>query len=68
MVASEHLYQTIVQYDKTIISPRKLAAGIIYDNHFCYCLLVGILERIDDNLEALYGKCWFCTLDLATGY
>ncbi len=26
------------------------------------------LPRIDDNLEALKGKKWFCTLDLATGY
>ncbi len=26
------------------------------------------LRCIDDNLEALKGKKWFCTLDLATGY
>ncbi len=26
------------------------------------------IPRIDDNLEALKGKKWFCTLDLATGY
>ena len=26
------------------------------------------LPRIDDNLEALKDKSWFCTLDLATGY
>ena len=26
------------------------------------------LPRIDDNLEALKGKKWFCTLDLASGY
>ncbi len=27
-----------------------------------------LLPRIDDNLEALKGKKWFCILDLATGY
>ncbi len=26
------------------------------------------LPRIDDNLEALKGKKWFCILDLAIGY
>ncbi len=26
------------------------------------------LPRIDDNLKALKGKKWFCTLDLVTGY
>ncbi len=27
-----------------------------------------LLPRIDDNLEALKGKKWFCTLDLASSY
>ncbi len=33
MVASEqqHLYQTVVQFDKTIVLPRKLATGSIHD-------------------------------------
>ncbi len=44
---------------------------------FCidYCSLNDVtrknlypLHRIDDNLETLKGKKWFCTLDLATGY
>jgi hypothetical protein len=26
------------------------------------------LPRIDDHLEALHDKSWFCTLDLASGY
>ncbi len=26
------------------------------------------ISHIDHNLEALKGKKWFCTLDLATGY
>ncbi len=40
MVAAEqHLYQTIVL-------PRKLTTGSIYDYLFCYCLLVGILFEV----------------------
>ncbi len=47
MVASEqHLYQTIVQFDITIVLPRKLAIGSIYDYLFCYCPLVGILFEV----------------------
>ncbi len=35
MVASEqHLYQTIVQFDNTIVLPRKLATGSIHDYLF----------------------------------
>ncbi len=35
-VASEqHLYQTLVQCDKTIVLPRKLATGRIDDYIFC---------------------------------
>ena len=26
------------------------------------------LPRIEDNLDALQGSCWFSTLDLASGY
>ncbi len=47
MVATEqHLYQTIVQFDKTIVLPRKFATGCIYDYPFCYCPLVGILFEV----------------------
>ncbi len=46
MVASEHLYQTIVQFDKTIVLPRKLATGSIHNYLFCYCPLVGILFEV----------------------
>ncbi len=37
MVASEqHLYQTIVQFDKTVVLPRKLPNGSIhYDMGVC---------------------------------
>ncbi len=31
IVTSEHLYQTIVQFDKTIVLPRKHATGNIHD-------------------------------------
>ncbi len=39
MVASEHLYQTI-------ILPRKLITGSIHDYILCYCPLVGILFEV----------------------
>ncbi len=34
IVTSEHLYQTIVQFDETIVLPRKLATGNIHDYLF----------------------------------
>ncbi len=47
MIASEqHLCQIIVQFDKTIAKPRKLATGSIHDYFFCYCPLVGILFEV----------------------
>ncbi len=47
MVASvQHLYQTIVQFDKTIVSPRKCATGSIHGFISCYCPLVGILFKV----------------------
>ncbi len=47
MVASEqHLYQTVVQFDKTMVLPRKLATGNIHDYLFYYCPLVGILFEV----------------------
>ncbi len=47
MVASEqHLFQTIVQFDKTIVLPRKLETGSIHDCLFCYCPLVSILFEV----------------------
>ncbi len=47
MVAPEqHLYQTIIQFDKTKVLPRKLATGSIPDNIFCDCPIVGILFEV----------------------
>ncbi len=61
MAASEqHLYQTIVQFDKTIVLPRKLATGSIHDYIFGYCPLVGTLFevlRIHSTLKN--GTCGF---------
>ncbi len=37
----QHLYQTIVQFDKTIVLPKQFAIGSIHDYLFCYCPLVG---------------------------
>ncbi len=47
MVASkQHLYQTIEQFDKTIVLPRKLATGSIHNYNLCYCPLMGILFEV----------------------
>ncbi len=46
VTSRQHLYQTIVQVDKTIVLPRKLATGSIHDYLFCYCPLVGILFEV----------------------
>ncbi len=48
MVASQqHWYQILVQFDKTIVLPRKLATGSKDDYLFCYCRpLVGILFEV----------------------
>ncbi len=47
MVTSEqHLYKKIVQFDKTIVLPRKLSTGSIHDYPFCYCPLVGLLFEV----------------------
>ncbi len=46
IVTSGHFYQTIEQFDKTIVFPRKLATGSIHDYRFCYCPLVGILFEV----------------------
>ncbi len=46
-VASEqHLYQTQVQFDKTIVLPRILATGSIQNYLFCYSPLVDILFKV----------------------
>ncbi len=39
MVASEHLYQTVVL-------TRKITTGSIHDYLFCYCPLLGILFEV----------------------
>ncbi len=52
LMSGQHLYQTKVQFDKTIVLPRKHATGSIHDYIFCYCTLVGILFevlRIEDG-------------------
>ncbi len=46
VTSEQHLYQTIVQFDKTIVLPRKLATGSIHDYLFWYCPLVGILFEV----------------------
>ncbi len=46
VTSEQHLYQTIVQFDKTIVLPRKLATGNIHDYLFCHCPLVGILFEV----------------------
>ncbi len=46
VTSGQHLYQTIVQFDKTIVFPRKRATGSIHDYLFCYCPLVCILNEI----------------------
>ncbi len=46
VTSRQHLYQTIVQVDKTIVLPRKLATGSICNYLFCYCPLVGILFEV----------------------
>ncbi len=70
MVASEqHLFQTIVQFDKTVVLPRKLAKGSIHDYLFCYCPLLGILFEvlriacalINSICINLWNSGWACT-------
>ncbi len=46
VTSEQHLHQTIVQFDKTMILPRKRATGNIHDHLFCYCPLVGILFEV----------------------
>ncbi len=46
VTSEQHSYQTIVQFDKTIVLPRKLATGNIHDYLFCYFPLVGILFEV----------------------
>ncbi len=46
VMSGQHFYQTIVQFDKTIVFPRKLTTGSIHDYLFCYCPLVGILFEV----------------------
>ncbi len=46
VTSEQHLYQTIVQFDETVVLPRKLATGNIHDYLFWYCPLVGILFEV----------------------
>ncbi len=34
VTSEQHLYQTIVQFDETVVLPRKLATGNIHDYLF----------------------------------
>ncbi len=43
VTTGQHLYQTIVQFDKTIVLPRKFATGSIHDYLFDTAPLVAIL-------------------------
>ncbi len=66
-IRKKHLYQTIAQFDKTIVLPRKLATGSIIDYLFCYCLLVGILfEVLWITVIVLSIKVPTVTLSMAT--
>ncbi len=46
VTSEQHLYQTIVQFDKTIELPRKFAIGSKHNYLYCYCPLVGILFEV----------------------
>ncbi len=46
VISEQHLYQTIVQFDKTIVLPRNLATGRIHDYLFCNCPLEAILFEV----------------------
>ncbi len=65
VTSEQHLYQTIVQFDKTILLPRKLATGNIHDYLFCYCPLVCILfevlihfDQLHNLSDQLFQKCY----------
>ncbi len=46
LTSGQNFYQTIAQFDKRIVFPRKLATGSIHDYLFCYGHLVGILFEV----------------------
>ncbi len=46
VTSEQHLYQTIIQFDKTIVLPRNFATGSIHDYLVCNCSLVGILFEV----------------------
>ncbi len=52
----QHLYQTIVQFDKTIVLPQKSETGSVLGYHFCYCPLVGILFEVLSLAEYIFCK------------
>ncbi len=45
LASGQHLYQTIVEFDK-IVLPRKLASRGIHDYHFFLMPLVGIVFEV----------------------
>ncbi len=54
VTSEQHLYQTMVHFDKTIVLPWKLATGNIHDYLFCYCPLVGILFEVLRIIDQCY--------------
>ncbi len=46
LTSEQHLFQTIVQFDKTIVLPRKFAIGMFMTTCFCYCSIVVILFEV----------------------
>ncbi len=53
----QHLYQTRVQFDKTLVVPRKLATGSIHYYLLYYCPLVRILFEVPRiNIGLFLGK------------
>ncbi len=53
VASGQHLYQTIEQFDRTIVLPRELATGSIHDNLLCYCPLMSILSEVLRNSSNL---------------
>ncbi len=51
-MSHQHLYQTIVQFDKTIVLPRKLATESIHDYLFATApWWVIIFEVLSDDMD-----------------
>ncbi len=53
VTSGQHFYQTIVQFDKTIVFPRKLATGSIHDFE-----VLRILKVVFATVMLLENDCW----------